>query len=79
MSRRPDYCPIGNEPCQSLCDTPCRIVKPQSPLSLNEIDLIVNDGMRNAAGGIYATRVYEFARAIEKAHGIEPEQGESHE
>jgi len=20
---RPDYCPIGNEPCQSLCDTPC--------------------------------------------------------
>lgn len=20
---RPDYCPIGEEPCQSLCDTPC--------------------------------------------------------
>jgi len=20
---RPDYCPICNEPCQSLCDTPC--------------------------------------------------------
>ena len=20
---RPDYCPIGCEPCQSLCDTPC--------------------------------------------------------
>ena len=20
---RPDYCPIGGEPCQSLCDTPC--------------------------------------------------------
>lgn len=20
---RPDYCPIGNQPCQSLCDTPC--------------------------------------------------------
>ena len=20
---RPDYCPIGNEPCQSLCDKPC--------------------------------------------------------
>lgn len=21
--RRADYCPIGNEPCQSLCETPC--------------------------------------------------------
>lgn len=20
---RPDYCPIGGEPCQSLCETPC--------------------------------------------------------
>lgn len=20
---RPDYCPIGNQPCQSLCDKPC--------------------------------------------------------
>lgn len=20
---RPDYCPVGNEPCQSLCETPC--------------------------------------------------------
>jgi len=29
------------------------------------IDLIANDGCRNAAGGIYSTRVYEFANAIE--------------
>lgn len=20
---RPDYCPIANEPCQSMCETPC--------------------------------------------------------
>lgn len=20
---RPDYCPVGNEPCQSMCDKPC--------------------------------------------------------
>lgn len=20
---RPDYCPVVNEPCQKLCDTPC--------------------------------------------------------
>ncbi|MDR6381779.1 hypothetical protein [Paraburkholderia caribensis] len=29
------------------------------------IDMIANDGMRNAAGGIYFTRIYEFANAIE--------------
>lgn len=34
-------------------------------LTDQDIDLIAADGMRNAAGGIYATRVYEFARAIE--------------
>ena len=34
-------------------------------LSDEQIDFIANDGRRNAAGGIYATRVYEFARAIE--------------
>lgn len=40
------------------------------PLTESEIDLIAADGMRNAAGGIYATSVYEFAREIERAHGI---------
>ncbi|WP_423459921.1 hypothetical protein [Ottowia sp. VDI28] len=20
---RPDYCPVGNEPCQSMCEEPC--------------------------------------------------------
>lgn len=23
MSTRPDYCPVGNVPCQSLCEEPC--------------------------------------------------------
>lgn len=41
----------------------------QTPLTDAEIDAIANDGHRNAAGGIYATSVYEFARAIESAHG----------
>lgn len=35
------------------------------PLTDDEIDQIAADGMRNVAGGIYATSVYEFARAIE--------------
>jgi hypothetical protein len=42
------------------------------PLSAGEIDFIANEGHRNAAGGIYATSVYRFARAIEAAHGITP-------
>ena len=25
---RPDYCPIGGEPCQSGCATPCSTAKP---------------------------------------------------
>lgn len=29
---RPDYCPISNEPCQSLCDTPCKVIK-RKPIS----------------------------------------------
>jgi hypothetical protein len=40
------------------------VAKPAQPLTNDEIDLIAS-GMRNAAGGIYATSVYEFARAIE--------------
>lgn len=65
---RPDYCPVSNEPCQSLCERPCTARK---PLTEQDIDLIAAEGMRNAAGGIYATSVYEFARAIERAHGID--------
>jgi hypothetical protein len=35
------------------------------PLTDEQIDGIANDGMRNVMGGIYATRVHDFARAIE--------------
>ena len=30
---RPDYCPIGGEPCQSLCDTPCTRTPQRNPLT----------------------------------------------
>ena len=30
---RPDYCPIGNEPCQSLCDEPCSTTSKCKPLT----------------------------------------------
>jgi hypothetical protein len=41
------------------------IANPAQPLTNDEIDQIAADGMRNAAGGIYATSVHEFARAVE--------------
>ncbi|MCA8427821.1 hypothetical protein LGN30_32045 [Burkholderia seminalis] len=36
-------------------------------LTDDQIDAIANEGHRNAAGGIYATSVYEFARACIEA------------
>ena len=42
----------------------------KKPLTESQIDEIANDGNRNVAGGIYATSVYEFARGVERAHGI---------
>lgn len=42
------------------------------PLTEEQIDQIADDGHRNAVGGIYATAVYQFAAAIERAHGIAP-------
>lgn len=41
-----------------------REAQPVRELSDDEIDQIANDGCRNAAGGIYATSVYGFARAV---------------
>lgn len=68
MSARPGYCPIGGEPCQSMCDTPCG--KPKK-LTHEQIDKIINDGgYRNAVGGIYATSIYRFAADIQRAAAL---------
>jgi len=42
---RADYCPIANEPCQSLCDTPCGSRK----LTDEEVDRYI-DAVLQAAG-----------------------------
>lgn len=47
-----------------------------APLTDAEIDAIANEGHRNAAGGIYATSVYEFARAIESRAAQPPRDGQ---
>ena len=78
MTHRPDYCPIGGEPCQSLCEAPCGSRKPLTDEQLAE-------ALR--AGGVdtqYHTNILgrekwttcgsmdprKIARAIERAHGI---------
>lgn len=40
-------------------------------LGMATVDAIANDGCRNAAGGIYATRVQEFAREVQRAFAQE--------
>lgn len=42
----------------------------RQPLSEEQVTLITNDGMRNAAGGIYETCVMRLVRAVEQHHGI---------
>jgi hypothetical protein len=62
---RPDYCPVGNEPCQSLCDEPCTRTPQRKPLTDDEIgDISKNYALSNPTTPLY------FARPIEAAHGI---------
>lgn len=42
-----------------------------APLGMADVEAIADDGMRNAAGGIYATSVQEFATAIQRAFAQE--------
>lgn len=58
MSRRPDYCPIGNEPCQSLCETPCGSRK----FTDAEVDKHV-DAILKASGS--ALRHYTMQKSID--------------
>ena len=67
---RPDYCPIGGEPCQSLCVTPCLVVK-KKPLSAEEIEQCCYEADSKTADHPQTWKWTEaFARAIEAAHGI---------
>lgn len=55
---RPDHCPIGGEPCQSLCDTPCG-----SP-RLTDADVDQHlDAVLKAAGS--ALRYYTLPRSLD--------------
>lgn len=73
MTRRPDYCPIGGEPCQSLCEAPCGSRKPLTDEQISD--------MRGAdLGALNFVTLRQFraiARAVESAHGIkDPAHGQ---
>ena len=53
--------------CAKSAAPAVREPKPAELLGMAVVDAIVDDGMRNAAGGIYATRVQEFAREVQIA------------
>ena len=75
---RPDYCPIGGEPCQSLCAEPCVARKPLTEKQL--IACIAKAGCLGAVKMSFESGPYDIDRptlnaiwlceAIEAAHGI---------
>lgn len=66
---RPDYCPIGGEPCQSVCATPCKITK-RAKLTDAEIERIADSVPIDEIESQQSTWHIRLARAIEAHHGI---------
>lgn len=57
---------------------PSRRVKlssPREPLTKEQIDFILSDAFLAANGSVYSTRIYDFVRAVEGAHGIGEAKG----
>jgi hypothetical protein len=70
---RPDYCPIGNQPCQSLCDTPCTVPPKRKPLTDKQI--LADETLRyyfgqNGGAGPVSKQGRKVVNAIEALHGI---------
>lgn len=79
MTTRPGYCPIGGEPCQSLCEVPCRSGNLLTDAQISSAcrsfrrDFHKLDGP-NKAQLMDDARRWERAFAIETARGITKEQ-----
>jgi len=61
---RPDYCPLGNEPCQSLCDEPCTRTPQRTWVGLTDEE-IAEFAERMEASDPTDSFWREFSRAIE--------------
>lgn len=62
---RPDYCPMVNEPCQSMCDTPCSVNKLKAQrtwVGLTEEDLKLLSAEWRI---VYGAWMDDFAKDIE--------------
>lgn len=60
---------VGTKLYDEAALTQARAV-PRQPLDKDQIDFILGDSFLAANGSVYSTRVYDFVRAIEDAHGI---------
>jgi len=63
---RPDYCPIGGQPCQSMCDRPCRARKPLTRAQIRALEVEVASGPKHQ----YSSDAEALTRAVERAHEI---------
>ena len=71
MTTRSGYCPIGNEPCQSLCETPCG-----SRQALTDEQIQVGHDAADIAPTDSTIGTFiEGVRFAEAAHGITAQQG----
>jgi hypothetical protein len=64
---RPDYCPIGNQPCQSLCDEPCTTTPKRQPLTHEKrVDLLTAFAPSRSSWNAESILI----DMVEAAHGI---------
>lgn len=64
---RPDHCPLGDVPCQSMCETPC---KSRKPLTRSQINKASGDAQIAFCLDKQPTYEVALAREVERLHGI---------
>jgi hypothetical protein len=64
---RPDYCPIANEPCQSMCETPCSRRK---MMHKKDQDRAYTAAKIAPTTGMTAVSSAAYIELYERAHGI---------
>jgi len=71
---RPDYCPIGGEPCQSLCEKPCKVIRRKPISDFDAADAFTTEPHTDDVFAAYQQGI----RFAEHAHGIvEPARGDA--
>lgn len=64
---RPDYCPISNAPCQSMCTTSCKARKPLTPAQRRALIDRAGDITDGLNQDDFAE---EIVKLVERHHGI---------